>query len=499
MKNINSVRNPKIISKANVLLSLTLVVAAFASCQGQTGVSSIAAGQPAVQPATVGVGAGINQNSYADLVARVAPAVVTIRSTERSRTAQQFPFMDDPTFRQFFGDRLPQQDPPQRVQGVGSGVVVSPDGYILTNHHVVDGAVEVKVELTDNRTFTAKIVGSDQPSDLAVLKIDATNLATLTLGDSDKVRVGDPVLAVGNPLGIGQTVTSGIVSAKGRSTGLSDGSFEDFLQTDAAINRGNSGGALVNTSGELIGINSQILSPSGGNIGIGFAIPSNMARAVMDQLMKTGRVKRGMLGVTIQSVDSDLAASLNLPAAKGAIVTSVQPGGPADRVGLKRGDVITSINGQSIIDTNRLRNVVASMPPGTNVQLTAIRDGRPEEFQLALAELPQRPRADDDTSNSGPATGNEKFGLTLQPLTAESAARFGLSASDQGLVVVRVDPNSNAADAGIRVGDLIQEVNRRPVKTFADFTSAIQASTRPALVLLKRQSATIYVSLRSAS
>ena len=248
------------VTRVNIILSLVLVVFSFASCSGQNKLMSLTSTQPA-QPAPVVSAAGV-QTSYADLVSRVSPAVVTIRSTERARAAQQFPFTDDPTFREFFGDRMPQQQqPPQRVQGVGSGVIVNSEGYILTNHHVVDGALEVKVELTDNRTFTAKLVGSDPPSDLAVLKIDAKDLPTLSLGDSDKVRVGDFVLAVGNPLGIGQTVTSGIVSAKGRATGLSDGSFEDFLQTDAAINRGNSGGALVNTIGELIGINSQILSP----------------------------------------------------------------------------------------------------------------------------------------------------------------------------------------------------------------------------------------------
>ena len=483
-------------ARFNLLMSLALVVVSFVSCQGQTGVMSLnteGGSTAATSPVAV------TQNSYADVVGRVSPSVVTIRSTERARSTRQVPFMDDPMFREFFGDRLPQA-PQRRVQGVGSGVIVNSSGYILTNHHVVDGALEIKVELTDNRTFTAKLVGSDPPSDLAVIKIEGGNLPAVDLGDSDRVRVGDVVLAIGNPLGIGQTVTSGIISAKGRATGVSDGSFEDFLQTDAAINRGNSGGALINTNGELIGINSQILSPSGGNIGIGFAIPSNMARAVMDQLLKEGRVRRGMLGVTIQSLDADMAANLNLPAARGAIVTSVSAGGPAEKAGLRRGDVITSVNSQAVTDTNSLRNSVARIAPGSTVAVKAIRDGREQTFQVALAELPARERAEEEQSGSGAQTGTGRFGLSLQPLTAEAASRLGIAANEQGLVVTRVDPAGDAANAGIRQGDLIQEVNRRTVRNLAEFNSAIQVSgLRPALLLVKRGDAVIYLTLRTNS
>ena len=324
--------------------------------------------------------------SYAAIVDRVAPAVVTIRSQRTVRTsAQQWP--DNPLFREFFGDRIPRQAPERREGGMGSGVIVRADGYILTNHHVVEGAQQVEVELTDGRSLKAKVIGSDAPSDLAVLKVDAKNLQTLPLGDSDAVRVGDVVLAVGNPLGVGQTVTMGIVSAKGRSTGLGDGSFEDFIQTDAPINRGNSGGALVNTRGELIGINSQILSPSGGNIGIGFSIPAEMAKNVMTQLIERGDVRRGRLGVTIQHITPDVAQGLGLASVNGALVNDVEGGGPAAKAGVKRGDVITALNGQPVKDSNVLRNEIAQLQPGTTAKLTVRRDGSERELTVTLGEL----------------------------------------------------------------------------------------------------------------
>jgi Do/DeqQ family serine protease len=272
-------------------------------------------------------------------------------------------------------------------------VVVSRDGYVLTNHHVVDGAEDITAEFVDGSAHEAKLVGSDPPSDLAVLRISNGDLPTLPLGNSDEVKVGDVVLAVGNPLGIGQTVTAGIISAKNRFTGISDGSFEDFLQTDAAINRGNSGGALVNTAGELVGINSQILSPSGGNIGIGFAIPSNMAKDVMDQLIKSGEVRRGRLGVTIQGLNEELARELNSKHTRGVVIADLERGGPADRAGLRRGDILLAVNGNRIDNSNQLRNAVATNKPGQEVTLRIERNGREEEVKVALGEFrPEAPR-----------------------------------------------------------------------------------------------------------
>jgi len=382
-----------VISKSQLGVLLILLALAFGACnRGHSqGVRFASTSDPGLSNAPINNGAPGNSLvpvlSYADIVSRVSPAVITIHSEMRVRAPQQYPFMDDPMFRQFFGDRLPQQMPEQRRSGLGSGVIISTDGYILTNHHVVDGAEQIKVDLNDNRTLDAKVVGSDPLSDLAVLKIDATNLPVLALGDSDKVRVGDVVLAIGNPLGIGQTVTMGIISAKGRQTGLSSGNFEDFLQTDAPINQGNSGGALVSTNSELVGINSQILSPSGGSIGIGFAIPSNMARTVTDTLVKTGKVRRGQLGIVVVKLNSQPAKDLGITETKGVGVAEVKPGSAADQAGLKKGDVITAFNEVEISEPNVFRNLVASTAPGTDVTLTIRRDGREQHVQARLGEL----------------------------------------------------------------------------------------------------------------
>lgn len=333
--------------------------------------------------------------SYADTVERAGPAVVTIRAERRVRAPRQHPFFNDPRLRDFFGGMFggAQSRGPSVQMGLGSGVIVQSNGTILTNHHVIDGAEAIKVELKDNRVYEAKLIGSDPPSDLAVLKIEGQDLAALRMGDSDRVRVGDVALAIGNPLGIGQTVTAGIISAKGRVTGLSDGSFEDFLQTDAPINQGNSGGALINTDGELVGINSQILSTSGGSIGIGFAIPSNMARMVMDQLVASGKVRRGQLGVAIQPLPPEQAERFGLQDSQGVVVASVASNSPAARAGVRQNDVIVAFEGQPVTDGNTFRNRVASTAPGTKVKLTVLRAKEKQEIEVTLGEYEAQKRA----------------------------------------------------------------------------------------------------------
>ena len=430
-------------------------------------------------------------HSYANVVEAVTSAVVTVKSERRVRQVSQQ--MPDELLREFFGGRVPRPRAQPRAGGLGSGVIVRADGYVLTNHHVIDGAEQVTVELTDGRSFKAEVVGSDAPSDLAVLKIpDAANLQTLALGNSDAVAVGDVVLAVGNPLGVGQTVTMGIVSAKGRATGGT--SFEDFIQTDAPINQGNSGGALVNTDGELIGINSQILSPSGGNIGIGFSIPANMARNVMTQLIDQGTVRRGMIGVTIQPVTSDIARSLGLDAVRGALVNQVQPDSPASRAGLKRGDVIAKIDGVEVRDGNELRNRVAQVAPGTKVPLDIVRGGKTQALTVTVGELTQagaQAGAPDDGGATPDPTG---YGMGVRALTPEQARALDLPAG-RGVLVASVSPDGKAAAAGLREGDVIEEVDGAPVSSVDALRTLLKKGERPALLLVHREAATVFVTL----
>jgi serine protease Do len=435
-------------------------------------------------------------HSYANVVEAVTPAVVTVRSERRVRqVSQQVP---DEWLREFFGGRGPGQPRPQpRAGGLGSGVIVRADGYVLTNHHVIEGAEQVTVELTDGRSFKADVVGSDAASDLAVLKIaGASNLKTLALGDSNAVAVGDVVLAVGNPLGVGQTVTMGIVSAKGRATGGT--SFEDFIQTDAPINQGNSGGALVNTDGQLVGINSQILSPSGGNIGIGFSIPANMARNVMTQLIDHGAVRRGMLGVTIQPVTSDIARSLGLDTVRGALVNAVQPDSPAARAGLKRGDVITRINGEAVKDGNELRNRVAQVQPGTQLPLDIVRGGKAQAFTVTVGELKQAGAEATPTASEGTAPDTTGFGMGVQPLTSEQARALDIPAG-RGVLVASVAGDGKAAAAGLREGDVIEEVDGAPVSSVDALRSQLKNGEKPALLLVHRRDATLFLTLERAS
>lgn len=479
-------------------LIVAAAVASATACKSSLFGGSIDSGdrKTEVPPAPVVVDG--MRTSYADVVERTSPAVVRIATERKAQVqSQQSPFDD------FFRDMVPQrQQPQQRERGAGSGVIVNAEGTILTNHHVIDGADKIIVQMVDNKTYEAKVIGSDPPSDLAVLKIEGQSLPFLNLGDSDRVRVGDIVLAIGNPLGIGQTVTGGMISAKGRQTGLSDGtSFQDFLQTDAPINRGNSGGALVNLSGELIGINSQILSggQSGGNIGIGFAIPSNMARNVLEQILKDGKVRRGMLGINIQNLTDDVAQSLDLKDVKGVLVTNVRAGSAADKAGIKRGDIITAIGGEKVEDGNSLRNKVAGTLPGSDIKVTLIRDAKEQEVSAKLDEFATDAPSDEKQPGGSPDKSKPtgKLGLDLKPLTPEDAKKLQLPADVKGLVVVEADPNGAAAEEGMTRGDVIMEVNRQPVETLDQMQTALEKSgDRPILLLVARRNQVSYLTVR---
>src|SRR5215813_12971824 len=428
------------------------------------------------------------RDSYADVVKTVAPAVVTIRVDGKATAAPtQFEGGDD-FFRRFFGDdgqpgRRQRAVPRSyRQHGLGSGVVVTGDGYILTNNHVVEGADKIHIDLTDGRTLEAKVIGTDKASDLALVKVNATDLPTAPLGNSDGAQIGDVVLAIGNPLGVGQTVTMGIVSAKGRSTGSGDGGYQDFLQTDAPINHGNSGGALVNTKGEVIGINAEMLSPVDANIGIGFAIPSNMAKHVMADLKKDGHVRRAQLGIEVQPVTSDLAESLGLKHVGGAIVGKVTPDSAADRAGLKRGDVIQSFNGQPVTDINSLRNHVADAQPGSTASVVIVRDGAEKTVSVKLEEA--------DVSRE--SARNRESGSV-----DKGALGIAVERNSKGLVITEVNPDSRAADAGLQQGDVILEVNRQAVQSVDELRAAVRKTTnRPVLLLVEREGRSLFVTVK---
>ena len=413
--------------------------------------------------------------SYAPIVKKAAPSVVNIYSTRfiKERLMRN-PLMNDPFFRQFFGDQF-QGDDRERTrkeQSLGSGVIVSSDGYILTANHVVAEADEIKVAVTGTKKeYTAKVVGKDAATDIAVLKIQAPNLPAITLADSDQLEVGDIVLAIGDPFGLERTVTMGIVSAVGRSGLPGFNQYQDFIQTDAAINPGNSGGALVDVEGRLVGINTAIVSPSGGNNGIGLAVPINLARHVMERLVTGGKVTRGYLGIIPQDIDTGLAKQFNLPDQNGALVGDVMPDTPAQKAGLKPGDVILAINGKQVTDAHNLQLTVSQIAPGSQVTLKVVRNGVNKNIVVTLDVLPGNEGAAED-QNKNSDTDSSKTdaldGVTVADIDAQIREQLRIPEHVHGTIVTEVNPDSNSADAGLHRNDIIVEINRQPVKNSED-------------------------------
>jgi len=442
----------------------------------------------------------ILEQGFATVLQKSAPAVVNISSSKivREQSPEQNVFGDE-LFRRFFGPeflrqfRVPKE---RRERSLGSGVIVNQDGYILTNHHVIEGAMEVMISLSDKRELIGKVVGSDPGTDIAVLKIAAENLPTLPFADSSKVQVGDVALAIGNPFGLGRTVTMGIVSATGRGDlGIED--YEDFIQTDASINPGNSGGALTNVHGDLIGLNTAILSPTGGSLGIGFAVPSNMVRKVMDEIVRTGRVTRGFMGVVLQDVTPDIATAMKLGATRGALVSEVKPDTPAARAGIEAGDVITEANGNPIVDRRSLQLVIGSLPPGAPILLRLQRNSSSRVVTVTLTEMPQEEQTASVTQPAAPLNDMQRVGMTVADLTAQIRSHLHIPSEVNGVIVADVQEGTAASLAGMKAGDIIQEVNRRSVKNEADFKTQL-ASRRSDILLLRvsRQGNSQFVAIR---
>ena len=500
------------------LLIVALVAGAFLGTWAVRWAGQKVLGAPKVPLTLAGnvdpIRLGSFTNGFASVVRPALPAVVNISTTKVIKVQQNMPgFFNDPFFQQFFGNQFGGRGRPQteRETSLGSGVIVNSDGYILTNNHVVAHGGNIKV-VWNNKNYTGKVVGTDPLTDIAVVKIDATGLPTIALGDSSKLQVGDVVFAIGDPFGIGETATMGIVSATGRSIGLESQeqgkqAYEDFIQTDAAINPGNSGGAMIDLHGDLVGINTAILSSGssmngeGGNEGIGFAIPINMARNIMQQIIEHGKVQRGYMGVYIGELSPEMAKEFNYNGGgAGALVDNVTAGSPAAKAGIKRGDIILGLNGESINGSGDLTARIASTAPGTPVQLKIFRDGKTFELPVTLGELPEQGATSTSALGEGDSGENSSKaleGVQVENLTPQIAQQLNLSASARGVVVDSVDQSSAAAEAGLQKGDVIIEVNHKTVNNMAEFRAAMAGTgNQPVLLLVRpfgRSDVTTYV------
>jgi len=461
-----------------------------------------AAEDAAIPAAPIMAQAGATLPGFADLVTRVRPAVVTITSTERIQPEQaSSPFSQgseqDQTFRHFFGGNAPNTES-RSAKALGSGFIVDADGHVVTNNHVVDGATKVVVTLDDGRELDAHVVGRDPRTDIAVLKVDAgVKLPFLALGDSDKARPGDWVVAMGNPFGLGGSVTAGIVSARGRDIGA--GPYDDFLQVDAPINRGNSGGPLFGTDGTVVGVNTAIFSPSGGSVGIGFAIPSNLVKQVVAELEEHGHLERGYLGVMSQKLNPDIAAALKLAHPIGALVAEVEPNAPAAKAGLKPGDVITAVNGTAVADPRALARQVAALRPGSNATLAVQRDGAEQTLKMTAASLPEKTA---DAAAPGEPSSGGKLGLALAPINPAARENLGLADDVKGAVIAAVRPGSPASESGLKPGDVLLSIGNRPVTTPEEAVQAIRAqqgAKQSALALrVLRKGHSLFIAVPSA-
>ncbi|MBP0121461.1 MAG: DegQ family serine endoprotease [Nitrospira sp.] len=444
---------------------------------------------------------GGSGKNFVEIAKSVKPAVVNIAAARTGKSGEepQGSHFDNPFFRRFFGDELKRERPKEpKEKGQGSGVIVDPSGLIITNNHVVDKADDIRVVLSDKREFKARLIGTDSKTDIAVIKIEATGLSPIAWADSDQVEVGEFVLAVGSPFGLTQTVTMGIVSAVGRaSMGIAE--YEDFIQTDAAINPGNSGGALVNVRGELVGINTAIVSQSGGNMGIGFAVPSNLAHSIMDQLVRTGKVVRGWLGVSIQELSPELARQFGMTETKGVLVSDVLEGSPAKKAGFERADVIVEFDGKPMHSPTHLRNAVAQTPLGKKVSITLIRDKTLTTLDVTIVEQPKSmAQSGSEEREESMAPTGVLSDLEVHELTEELAGRYGIKSSERGVVVTRVRPGSMVEEIGVREGDLMLEINRKAVTSLTTYERLKSGLSKEQAVLLlvKRQGRSLYLTLK---